>query len=205
MRKTAGNKMRVDDSGMPDEAYWNSLFDIPLIVDWLDLEKVNGPIVEIGCGYGTFTVPIASAVNNKILAFDIDQYMIETAQKHARQTGIRNVRFNLRDIIEEGTGLESGSAGMVLLFNILHFEGRGVLLEEASRLLKPNGMVAIVHWRKDIETPRGPSVHLRPDQRMILDSIKDLDLWFDGNSTILEPYHWGIQLIKRIKQTEEPK
>jgi SAM-dependent methyltransferase len=195
--------MKVDDSGMPDEAYWNSLFDIPRIVGWLDLKRVSAPIAEIGCGYGTFTVPIAMATNTEIYASDMEPSMIETAQKNARQAGIRNVRFCLRDIIEEGTGLESGCAGMVLLFNILHFAEKRVLLEEASRLLMPDGVLVIVHWRKDIGTPRGPAVHLRPDQRIILDSVKDLDLTFNGNSTILEPYHWGIQLIKRFTQSEE--
>ncbi len=197
--------MKVNDSGMPGEAYWNSLFDIQLIVDWLNLRNATAPIAEIGCGYGTFTVPIARAVNTKVYAFDIDPSMIETAQKNTKQAGIRNVQFFLRDIVEEGTGLESGSAGMVLLFNILHFEERRALLEEAFRLLKPNGVVAIVHWRKDIETPRGPSVHLRPDKQMIIDSTRRLDLTLKGNGTILEPFHWGIQLIKRIKQSGETK
>jgi 16S rRNA A1518/A1519 N6-dimethyltransferase RsmA/KsgA/DIM1 with predicted DNA glycosylase/AP lyase activity len=50
--------MKIDDSGMPEEAYWNSLFDIQVIIDWLAIPK-NSTIVEIGCGYGTFTVPIA--------------------------------------------------------------------------------------------------------------------------------------------------
>ena len=203
--KTLVNRMKVNDSGMPDEVFWNSLFDIPRIVDWLTLKNATAPIVEIGCGYGTFTVPIASVTQSEVYAIDIEPSMIETAQKHARQAGTRNVRFFLRDVIEEGTGLESGSAGMVLLFNILHFDKRGLLLEEASRLLKPNGVVAIVHWRKDIETPRGPSVHLRPDQHIILESIRGLDLFFNGNSTVLEPYHWGIQLIKRIKQSKKTK
>lgn len=196
--------MKVLDSGMPDEAYWNSLFDIPLIIDWLHPGDATAPIVEIGCGYGTFTAPIAAATNTEVHAFDIEPTMIETAQNKTRSAGIRNVRFYLRDVLEEGTGLESGGAGMVLLFNILHFEGRRTLLEEASRLLRPDGVVAIVHWRKDIETPRGPSVHLRPDQQTILDSIRGSDLCFTGNSTILEPYHWGIQLIQRIKQPREP-
>ena len=120
--------MKVDDSGMPDETYWNSLFDVPRIVEWLNPGNVDAPIVEIGCGYGTFTLPIAGATNTEVYAFDIDPSMIETAQKHTRRAGIRNIRFSLRDIIEEGTGLESGSAGMVLLFNILHFDGRRVLL-----------------------------------------------------------------------------
>jgi hypothetical protein len=74
------------------------------------------------------------------------------------------------------------------------------MLEEASRILKPSGTIAIIHWRKDIETPRGPALHLRPDRQIILDSIAGLDLLFNGNDRILEPYHWGIRLIKGKKK-----
>ncbi len=190
--------MKVIDSGMPEQTYWNSLFDIPRIVNWLELQNIVGPIVEIGCGYGTFTVPIAAKTNNQILTFDIDPSMIEIARKNVQQSGLTNVQFSLRDILETGTGLESNSVGMILLFNILHFDERRAMLEEASRIIKPSGVAAIIHWRKDIETPRGPIVHMRPDQDTILGSIKGLDLHFEGNSRILEPYHWGIQLIKGV-------
>ena len=193
--------MKVFDSGMPDEAYWNSLFDIPRIVDWLNIKNLSAPIVEVGCGYGTFTVPVAKLTDVEVYAFDIEPFMIETAQRNAQRDGIRNVSFLLRDVVGDGTGLESGSVGMVLLFNILHFDERRILLEEACRVLRPNGVVAIIHWRKDIPTPRGPSVHTRPDQQMILDSILGLDLHFNGNSRFLEPYHWGIQLTKSNKQS----
>ena len=188
--------MKVNDSGMPDENYWNSLFDIPLIVEWLDLKSVSGPIVEIGCGYGTFTLPIAKETKETVYAFDIEPSMIEATHNYVEQANIHNVQFILRDIIEQGTGLETNSIGMVLLFNILHFDERRIMLEEAYRILKPSGVIAIIHWRKDIETPRGPALHLRPNQQMILGSVAGLDLLFNRNSRILEPYHWGIQLIK---------
>lgn len=195
--------MKIFDSGMPDETYWNSLFDIPLIVDWLNLKNLPGSIVEIGCGYGTFTVPVAKEARLDVFAFDVEASMIEIAKKHVQEAGIRNVRFFLRDVVANGTGLEEGSAGLVLLFNILHFNERRILLEEASRILTPNGIAAIIHWRKDIQTPRGPSVESRPDQQMILDSINGLDLYFNGNSRILEPNHLGIQLVKSIKHSKE--
>jgi len=181
---------------MPEEQYWNSLFNIPLIVEWLDLKSISGPIVEIGCGYGTFTMPIAKETRETFHAFDIEPSMIETTQKYMEKAEMSNVQFFLRDIIEQGTGLEANTAGMVLLFNILHFSERRIMLEEASRILKPSGTIAIIHWRKDIETPRGPALHLRPDQKIILDTIAGLDLSFTGNIRILEPYHWGMQLIK---------
>ncbi len=200
-----GNEMKVFDSGMPEEAYWNSLFDVPNILDWLSLNNLSAPVVEVGCGYGTFTVPVAKETNVDVYAFDIEPSMIETARRNVKRAGIRNVQFFRRDIVEEGTGLGSDSVAMVLLFNILHFDERRILLEEAARILKPDGVAAIIHWRKDVPTPRGPGVHTRPDQQMILESIKGLDLVFYGNSKILEPYHWGIQLIKSNKQQQETK
>ena len=186
----------MNDSGMPEEAYWNSLLDIGRIIQWLDITPASFPVAEIGCGYGTFTVPIAQASGAQVYAFDIEPTMLETAKGNALRAGLQNIHFLLRDVLEEGTGLQARSVGMVLLFNILHFGERRILLEEASRILRPSGTVAIIHWRKDIATPRGPDIGLRPDQATILDSVSGLDLHDKGKSGILEPYHWGIQLVK---------
>lgn len=190
--------MKVDDSGMPEETYWNSLFDIEGIVDWLALSKKTATIVEIGCGYGTFTVPIAKKSAGEIYTFDIEPSMIEIARENVRKAGLSNVTFGLRDVLEQGTGLEPNSTDMVLLFNILHFSERRILLEETSRILKDGGIVAIIHWRKDIPTQRGPAINVRPDQGQILSASEGLNLNFHGNSRILEPYHWGIQLVKEV-------
>ncbi len=76
--------MKVFDSGMPEEAYWASLFDVPAILSWLDLAAGICPIAEIGCGYGTFTIPIAHAVPGEVHAFDIEPSMIARAGENAR-------------------------------------------------------------------------------------------------------------------------
>jgi len=192
--------VKVTDSGMPDEIYWDSLFDHEGIVNWLELTGVAGPIAEVGCGYGSFTVPVAKKTNGKIYTFDVEPTMLEAARVKVQKEHLSNVYFYLRDVLEQGTGLESNSIGMVLLFNILHFDEKRVMLKEASRILKHGGIVAIIHWRKDIETPRGPVVHTRPDKKEILEAVSGLDLYFNGNSKILEPYHWGIQLTKGVNK-----
>ncbi len=189
--------MKVPDSGMPEESYWNSLFDIPSIMQWLEVPSIRGPIVEIGCGYGTFTVPVAKETHETLYAYDIEPSMLESARDRVRRAMVSNVHFALRDIVEWGTGLESESAGMVLLFNILHFDERGAILKEAARILTHRGVVAILHWRKDIATPRGPAVEARPDRQVIMDAIAGLDLVAEEEGRILEPYHWGIRLLKK--------
>ncbi len=78
--------MKVFDSGMPDETYWNSLFDIPAIIDWLKLESVRDPIAEIGCGYGTFTVPAAQESSQVIHAIDLEPGN-DRSSEHQRKKG----------------------------------------------------------------------------------------------------------------------
>jgi ubiquinone/menaquinone biosynthesis C-methylase UbiE len=145
-------------------------------------------------------LPIAKETKEKVYAFDIEPAMIQRTQTQVQDEGILNVRFLQRDIIEQGTGLDSNSVGLVLLFNILHFSERRIMLEESTRILKPSGTIAIIHWRKDVKTSRGPTLHLRPDRQIILDAMTDLNLSIYGNDRILEPYHWGIQLIKGTKK-----
>jgi ubiquinone/menaquinone biosynthesis C-methylase UbiE len=188
--------MKVFDSGMPEEAYWNSLFDIKAVLAWLNVAEEVSPIAEIGCGYGTFTIPIAAAAGGTLHAFDIDPLMLERARHNAEGAGVQNVEFHERDVLERGTGLPTASMRTVLLFNILHSVENRILLTEASRVLQPSGAAFIMHWRKDIATPRGPRLESRPDLRTVLDQVDGLDLSFCGNSRNIPPYHWGMQLIK---------
>jgi ubiquinone/menaquinone biosynthesis C-methylase UbiE len=188
--------MKVYDSGMPDETYWNTLFDVQTILTWLNPTSGIAPIAEIGCGYGTFTVPIAGSVAGMIHAFDIDPGMIQDARNKVRSAGLQNVAFYQRDVIEIGTGLPDESIRTVLLFNILHSAYNRLLLKESARVLQRSGSVYILHWRNDIITPRGPSLESRPDLNSIVEQIGGLDLVFGANTRIFEPYHWGMELTK---------
>ena len=179
---------------MPEESYWNTLFDIERIVAWLEIPK-SARVAEIGAGYGTFTVPIAS-ISQEVVAFDIDPEMVAIAKRNVAKSGLSNVECIERDVVAEGTGLEPASVDVAVLFNVLHFNERRILLQEACRILKPRGVAAIIHFRTDIPTPRGPAVELRPDLGKILCAAEGLPLDFRGNSKVLEPYHWGIQLVK---------
>ena len=187
--------MKITDSGMPDEAYWNSLFDIGGIIEWLAI-PVDATIAEIGCGYGTFTVPVASCVEGVMYAFDIEPHMVEVARENVLNSRLENVRFDVRDVLESGTGIAPDSIDLVLLFNILHSDDKAVLLAEATRILRKGGIVAIIHWRKDIPTPRGPAVELRPDLEQIMEAAAGLGLDLLEGYRILPPYHWGARLIK---------
>jgi len=191
--------MKIHDSGMPEQAYWDSLFDHHAILGWMEFSAEPETVVEVGCGYGSFTRPVAimqKKTGGRLIAYDIEQAMLDTTRQNLRDAGIDNVRLVLRDVLAQGSGLEDHSIDRVLLFNILHFAERHLLLEEAARILKPGGELDILHWRKDIKTPRGPEVTTRPDTLSILQAVSGLDLDQQGEAVTLPPYHWGMKLRK---------
>lgn len=63
--------MKIRDSGMPDETYWGSLFDVRLILSRLNIGRSHD-VAELGCGYGSFTIPVADAIGGTLYMFDID-------------------------------------------------------------------------------------------------------------------------------------
>lgn len=180
---------------MPEEAYWESLFDIPLILDRLKIDRAVEHVAELGCGYGTFTLPVARRIRGTAFTFDIDRAMIARTIARAADAGVSNINAAQRDVLATGFELEPECCDAVLLFNILHFPQPEDLVRQAARLLRPGRRVLAIHWRADPLTPRGPPLHLRP-------TPADAELWAKATgltvtATVeLPPWHFGIVLTK---------
>jgi prepilin-type processing-associated H-X9-DG protein len=181
--------MKIRDSGMPDEAYWESLFDVPLILDRLGLVGC-GDVAELGCGYGTFTVPVAEAITGTLYTFDVDPEML--ARTKERAAGLPVV-CEQRDVMEAGFGV---TVDCLLLFNILHEERPIDLLRHAANALYADGHVLVIHWRYG-ETPRGPDLSIRPRPEQIIEWAAEADLEPAGGVIDLPPWHYGIRFRLR--------
>jgi len=193
--------MKLRESGMPAEDYWETLFDADVILERFQLGSVPGDVVELGCGYGTFTLPLARRISGQVHTFDIDGKMVERTTQRASSAGIRNIQAAKRDILVHGYGLPDGSCAAGLLFNILHGESPVELLRDTTRTLRPGGILAVIHWRTDIATPRGPSAEIRPRPEQIVawatavEGIRLTDGPFE-----LPPYHYGLTFARRNLQ-----
>lgn len=187
--------MKVRESGMPEEAYWETLLDAPLILDRLGVDARLRNVVEFGCGYGTFTVPVARRISGMLTTFDIDQAMIERTQQRAAAAGASNIRYVVRDVFAQGFGGEAETSDACLLFNILHCEEPAKLLAEAARVVRTGGAVLAIHWRCDPATPRGPSMDIRPAPERIVEWAEETGLLgLDGATIDLPPWHYGLRL-----------
>lgn len=187
--------MKGRESGMPDESYWSSFFDAEGILDRLLVTHGHCyNLVEFGCGYGTFTLPAARRTKGRVTALDIEPEMVALVSQRAEISGCSNIRAEIRDFMEHGANLENASQGHAMVFNLLHLEEPVALLREAFRTLQPGGIVSVIHWRSDIETPRGPPREIRPTPKQCItwlveagfESILPIDL--DGTA----PYHFGL-------------
>lgn len=176
--------MKIRDSGMPDEVYWESLFDVPLILSRLGIDRFHN-VAELGCGYGTFSVPIAKSISGTLYTFDVDPKMV--ARTRARANGLPLV-CEMRDVMESEFGV---NVDAVLLFNILHCDHPIDLLRHAANALNDGGQVLVIHWRFG-ETPRGPSLDIRPRPEQIIQWAADADLHPMGDVIDLPPWHYGI-------------
>jgi SAM-dependent methyltransferase len=194
--------MKLRDSGMPPQDYWESLLDVPLILDRFGIGRGLRDVAELGCGYGTFTIPLAERIAGTVYAFDIDAQMTEMTGRRATEAGLANVRVEVRDVLERGFGLAEAQCDAVLLFNILHCERPVDILCEAARVLRPGGVVAVIHWRTDIATPRGPSADIRPTAAQVASWAADTGkLRVEGDSFELPPWHYALRLTRMVSDT----
>lgn len=197
--------MKLRESGMPEEAYWETLFDVELILDRLGIDARLEDVTEMGCGYGTFTIPVARRISGTVTTFDIDGAMVERTQERATAAGVQNVLYVVRDVLKHGFCVEVASQDACLLFNILHGEEPVRLLTCAARVVRPEGAVLVLHWRWDPATPRGPSMDIRPKPEQIVAWAEQSGLLLAAGPTIdLPPWHYGLRLRRVKSQTGRP-
>lgn len=192
--------MKLRESGMPAEDYWETLLNPEAILTRFRLDATIRDVAELGCGYGTFTLPLARRIAGRVHAIDIDQTMVERTAARAVDEGIRNIAAAQRDVLTQGYGCPDASCDAGLLFNILHGESPMELLRETRRVVRPGGMLAVIHWRTDIATPRGPRAEIRPSPKQIIEwatFVGNLQLT-DGPFDLL-PYHYGMIFTRPLK------
>jgi SAM-dependent methyltransferase len=181
---------------MPPQDYWDSFFDPENILDALGLDGSRHDVLEFGCGYGTFTLPAARRISGKVTTLDLDPAMLEATQNTAREAGLDNIECHLRDFVADGSGMPDGGVDYVMLFNILHMDDPVSLLREARRNLGQGGLLGIIHWNYDEETPRGPPLDIRPKPGQCLEWAIEAGFSPVGEMIDLPPYHYGL-LMKR--------
>jgi ubiquinone/menaquinone biosynthesis C-methylase UbiE len=118
-------------------------------------------ILDAGCGNGYMSKEFSRLVGNsgKVYALDPDDSAIKILAEETKGTNITPILGDITKI----TALENSSIDLIYLSTVLHgfsnnqmdgFQG------EVKRILKPNGILAIVEIIKE-PTPFGPPLDIR--------------------------------------------
>jgi len=102
-------------------------------------------ILEVGCGTGFFTIPLASIVGDhgRIIAMDASSGFLKELGRKVHDSALKNVLIVQKDALN--TGLENESIDKVLLFGVIPFPLLPLdkLLPEMHRVLMPGGTMSV--------------------------------------------------------------
>lgn len=147
------------------------LIDISPAFIWDTLKIVNPTVfVEIGAGTGFFSVPFLQYLQHgKIYACDISDIMIDWMKKNVCIAHPEIIPVKME---ENAVPLEAGIADLVYMINLHHeLDDPKKILQETQRLLKPNGTIFIVDWKKE-DMPEGPPTHIRCSSVQVKDELE---------------------------------
>jgi len=190
--------MKYRESGMPSEQMWDTFFNPIEILNKMDINNQIRTLIDIGCGYGTFLIPATQLVSGNVIGVDVDEKMIEICRNRLEDTDISNVHLIKGDISKENTIEQikkyKSEIDYITLFNILHCEKPLDLLQSVYEILNKNGKIGVIHWKNE-ETPRGPSMEIRPKPENIIEWASKVGFTLK-NQIDLPPYHFGLVLVK---------
>jgi ubiquinone/menaquinone biosynthesis C-methylase UbiE len=153
---------------MPDREWWSALWPSPG-----DMLRALGirpemTVIDLCCGDGYFTTPLAQLVGGKVYAVDLDPVMIEQAQTEVARQGATVRRWMCGDARKIATFIGE-KADFVLMANTFHGVPEPRQLAGAVRsVLTPQGLFCVVNWHAQpreqtivLGEARGPQSDMR--------------------------------------------
>ncbi len=150
------------------------------ILELLPINKYSS-ILELGCGSGFYTFPLAhySKENARVYALDVESKMLNILRMNMRKGQIikpldpRDVRKIIPLLIQENE-FEVLDASIDLFFcaKVLHeIEGFSEFFEELERVMLKNGIIFVLDWKKE-PMERGPPIEHRIDKNEAIEMFE---------------------------------
>ncbi len=107
-------------------------------------------VADFGAGSGAYVLAIAERLSHAghVYAIDVQQDLLRRIKNDAHKRGFKNVEIVWSDLEREyGSKIANDHTDRVLISNLLfQVEDKEALVREALRILKPEGLLAIVDW-----------------------------------------------------------
>jgi len=107
-------------------------------------------LADFGAGSGAYSLPAAALVgeSGRVYAIDVQKDMLTKLKNEAASRKLHNVEIIWGDVeAEMGAKLAPHSVDRVIVSNVLfQAEDKEKLVKEASRILRPNGLLLFIDW-----------------------------------------------------------
>lgn len=190
---------------MPNTGWWEMLWPDPAAVLAQVGLKPGARAVDLCCGGGWFTLPMAQRAA-KVTAIDIDPALIDVTRRRLQDAAISNTRFQVADAFDVAS--LAAPADFVFLANAFHgVPDRTRLARAVHDTLDDGGAFVIVNWhQRDREEttvlgePRGPRTELRMSPQQTREAAEAGGLMLETTVDI-PPYHYGAVFKRRAAQS----
>ena len=185
-------------SAMPDRDWWAALWPDPVGTLRAIGIKPGMTVLDLCCGDGYFTAPLAKLVQGRAYALDLDPEMLDQARVEASRQGAIVAGWLCGDARDAATLLPK-RVDFVLIANTFHgVPDKPGLAHAVAQALKPGGRLAIVNWHATpreqttvLGQPRGPRSEMRMSSEQLRAAIKPAG--FTPNRRIeLPPFHYAV-------------
>jgi SAM-dependent methyltransferase len=126
-----------------------------VLQQWLELVASHVPvcpslIVDLGCGTGRYTYPLAERFQTRVIGIDPSLKMLESARQKPA-----NTRVEFRQAHAEEIPLDDGCADVIFISMLLHhLKDRDQTAQECRRVLREGGSVCVRNSTRDSSYPQ---------------------------------------------------
>lgn len=185
-------------TSMPDRDWWAALWPDPAqVLRQIGIEP-QMTVLDLCCGDGYFTAPLAQLVRGRVYAVDLDAGVIEQAKAEVARHGA-SVREWICADARRVDELLKDPVDYILLANTFHgVPDQPALARAARHVLKPGGLFGVLNWHQRpreqttvLGQPRGPAseVRMAPDQ---VSGVVEPAGFETRRIVELPPYHYAM-------------
>lgn len=160
------HQVMAEDSG---QTVLSSLEDhiLPLVPGLPERLESGIRALDAGCGRGRALLRMAESYpGSDFVGYDLSEDAIGSARRRARERGLENVTFRVRDLSDFGETAEPEAFDLVTTFDAVHDQARPLsLLRGIRRTLRPGGHYLMQDIRADsdiagnLDHPIGPFLY----------------------------------------------